>query len=438
MFKAYGDAVMTEAVIEKWSHDGRGITHINGKATFISEGIPEETVTFAYDRKRKDYDEGHVVAILQAASSRVEPGCPHFNQCGGCQLQYLDPAAQVHAKQTWVKDILTRIGHVTPENWLPPIEGPYWHYRHKARLSVRFVEKKQKTLVGFREKQNPRYIADIETCSVLHTKVAEHIPTLKNLIDSLQEPKGIAQIEVAASEEAVALIFRHLSPLQPSDLDKLIAFAQQHDFHILLQPQGPDSIVPLYPAVLSELSYRLDDFSLVFQFHPVDFTQVNPLVNQKMVKQAVDLLALTKDDQVLDLFCGLGNFSLPLATRAKNVIGIEVSDGMVKRAKQNAELNGLSNVQFYAANLDQADPIQKTSITKVLLDPPRTGAAMCIQQMAQFSPEKIVYVSCNPLTLARDADVLVNEQGYRLTQVGVINMFPHTTHVEVMALFERN
>jgi 23S rRNA (uracil1939-C5)-methyltransferase len=428
---------MSEVMIEKWSHDGRGITHVNGKTTFISGVIPEESVMFAYDRKRKDYDEGHVLAIKKASSARVEPKCPHFNQCGGCQLQFLEPAIQVHVKQDWVKDILARIGHVEPLNWLPAIEGPYWHYRHKARLSVRYVEKKQKTLVGFREKQNARYIADIETCSILPVKVAENIPLLKKLIDDLNNPKAIAQIEVAASETTIALIFRHLEVLTEYDLNKLIAFGQQQDFHMLLQPKGPDSIVSLYPAEFSVLSYRLDDYALKFQFHPVDFTQVNPAVNQKMVKQAVDLLALTKEDQVLDLFCGLGNFSLPIATRAKNVIGIEVSEGMVRRADQNAALNGLDNAQFYAANLDQVNPIKITPISKVLLDPPRTGAAMCVQQMKQFSPEKIVYVSCNPLTLARDANILVNEQGYTLSQVGVINMFPQTTHVEVMALFEK-
>lgn len=436
---------MNKVEIEKWSHDGRGIAHINGKTVFIEGAIPGETVEFVYDHKRKDYDEGHVLTVENASLSRVTPKCPHFNQCGGCQLQFLKEEEQILAKQDWVKDILMRIGRVSPLHWLEPIDGPHWHYRHKARLSVRFVEKKQKTLVGFREKYQPRYIADIDTCSILHQKVAEYIPNLKQLIDGLDNPKTIAQIEVAASADEIALIFRHLEPLSTKDLQLLTEFGKQSNFDILLQPKGPDSIIALYPQASSLLyHYELLGFEsdarpmpIKFQFHPVDFTQVNPEINQKMVKKAIDLLALNPNDTVLDLFCGLGNFTLPIATQAKHVIGVEVSEGMVARARTNAMLNQLNNVTFYASNLDQPNPLKQQKITKILLDPPRTGAAMCIQQMAQFKPEKIVYVSCNPLTLARDAQVLVHELGYQLTYAGVINMFPHTVHVESIALFER-
>ena len=427
--------------VEKFSHDGRGIARINGKTTFIQGALPGETVTFQYTRVKKDYDEGTVCTVLSASPSRAIPRCPHYTMCGGCSLQHLDEEAQIHVKQSLLLDSLQRIGHTQPEQILEPLASSSWNYRNKARLSVRYVEKKQSTLVGFREKNNPRYITEINQCPVLNTKVDTQIAHLRVLIDSLDEPGVIAQIEVAAGDDDVALIFRNLSPLSSADEEKLRFFGKTSGFTLFLQPGGADSVTLFYPeAGDAFLQYALPAENSHFKFHPTDFTQVNGALNRKMVSQALELMDLRPDDVVLDLFCGLGNFSLPLARRCKKVIGIEGSDTMVLRAQKNAQANNLDNTEFYCLDLDKPEALSSIvvqGVNKILIDPPRTGALEIVKQMDKLNPDIIVYVSCNPATLARDSDVLVNQHGYRLKAAGVMDMFPHTAHVESIALFEK-
>ena len=430
-------ALQANALIEKLSHDGRGIARIEGKTTFIDGALPEESVVFEYTKRKSDFDEGRVLSVLSPSAQRVEPLCPHYNLCGGCSLQHLEAEAQIKAKQGLLLEILARVGHCQPEEIIPLISDNPWHYRNKARLSVRYVEKKSSILIGFRERFNPRYITDIHRCLVLHPKVDAVIDTLRDLVNSFENKQSIAQIELAAGDEALALIFRNLSPLSAQNQAQLIEFGMNYHFRIYLQPAGPDSIYMLHPSQGSPyLTYSLPEFSLRFDFHPADFTQVNAAINRKMVSQAIDLLALNAEDKVLDLFCGLGNFSLALARSAKQVIGIEGSAQMIERAKHNARNNDLTNVEFASADLENwslANPLLE-GVNKLLLDPPRSGALAIVKQISSLNISHIVYVSCNPLTLARDAEVLIS-QGYRMQAAGVMDMFPHTTHVESMALF---
>ncbi|MDP1603191.1 MAG: 23S rRNA (uracil(1939)-C(5))-methyltransferase RlmD [Legionella sp.] len=432
---------LKSAEIEKFSHDGRGIARIDGKTTFIQGALPGETVEFQYTQVKKDYDEGRTISILSPSNLRAEPRCPHYEMCGGCSLQHLSEDAQIHVKQSLLLDSLQRIGHTEPDTLLEPLTSSSWNYRNKARLSVRYVEKKQATLVGFREKSNPRYIAEINQCPVLNAKVDAEIVNLRKLIDSLDSPQVIAQIEVAAGDEDVALIFRNLAALSASDEEKLRCFGEESGFILFLQPGGTDTVTLFYPESSSQfLSYALPADKLRYKFYPTDFTQVNAELNRKMVARAMELMALTPEDVVLDLFCGLGNFSLPLALRCKKVIGIEGSDAMVERAQNNALANNISNTEFYCRDLDKADAlatIAPQGLTKILIDPPRTGALEIVKQMDKLNPERVVYVSCNPATLARDSDILVNQHGYRLTAAGVMDMFPHTAHVESIAVFEK-
>lgn len=427
------------AIIEKFSHDGRGIARIEGKTTFIDGALPHETVTFQYTLKKSDYDEGTVVSVVEPSPQRVEPHCPHYALCGGCSLQHLEGAAQIHEKQTLLLDVLARVGHCQPETILPPLTSALWNYRNKARLSVRYVEKKQATLVGFREKKNPRYITEINQCPVLNKQVDAELVHLRQLIDTLDDPHGIAQIEVAAGDTDVALIFRNMSPLTPGDEDKIREFAQRTQFRIFLQPAGPDSVYLFYPENAGPyLSYALPAHDVEFKFLPTDFTQVNAGLNRLMVSQALTMLDLQPKDIVLDLFCGLGNFSLPLARYSANVVGVEGSDAMVERASMNAKANAITNTAFFCANLEDETALSSLlhhKFNKILLDPPRTGALEIVKQMDKINPERIVYVSCNPATLARDADILVNQHGYKMISAGVMDMFPHTSHVESIALF---
>lgn len=432
----------TLATIEKFSHDGRGIARIEGKTTFIQGALPGETVSFQYLRKKKDYDEGWALSIESPSIFRSSPRCSHYEICGGCSLQHLNEEAQITVKQSLLLDSLQRIGHVEPEEVLAPLGSSSWNYRNKARLSVRFVEKKQAALVGFREKNNPRYIAEITQCPVLNAKVDSHIPALRALIDSMESSHNIAQIEVAAGDEEIALIFRNLSELSLHDTEKLREFGQATGFILYLQPGGPDTVNLFYPETASEfLQYSLPNEGIQFKFHPTDFTQINAKLNQVMVAKAMELMDLNDQDRVLDLFCGLGNFSLPLAKRCAQVIGVEGSDTMVLRASMNAKLNAIENATFYCADLDKMDAlvdiVGSTKITKLLIDPPRTGALAIVKQMDRLNPTRIVYVSCNPATLARDSDILVNEHGYTMKAAGVMDMFPHTSHVESIAVFEK-
>lgn len=428
-----------QASIDNFSHDGRGIARLSGKTTFIDGALPDEIVMFQYTRKKNDYDEGFLLNIIEPSPLRAEPPCSHYQLCGGCSLQHIKSEAQIDVKQTLLLDILSRVGHCQPEIVLKPLRGPLTHYRNKARLSVRYVEKKQSTLVGFREKNNPRYITEINECVVLNSKINEQILALRALIDTFDDPHSIAQIEVAAGDEDIALIFRNLTPLSDADGEKIRLFADKTQFRIFLQPEGTDSVYLFYPQQASDfLNYQLPDYGLQFKFHPTDFTQVNAAINRQMIVQALELLALETNDVILDLFCGLGNFSLPLAKHCSHVVGVEGSEMMVSRAQMNAALNDLNNVEFLAANLENENvlaTLKHHQFNKILLDPPRTGALAVVKQMHIINPKRIVYVSCNPVTLARDAEILINQQGYRLVSAGAMDMFPHTSHVESIALF---
>lgn len=434
------------AEIEGFSHDGRGVTHIDGKAVFISGSLPGEQVVFRYIGRSRSHDDGVVEEVLRASPERVEPGCAVFGVCGGCSLQHQDPQAQILAKQQTLLDNLERIGHVAPETIREPLRGPLWGYRRKARLGVRYVPKKGGVLVGFRERQGNK-LAVMERCEVLDPGVGHRLHEIAAMIAELDARDRIAQIEVAVGDNGTALAFRNLDPLNDGDLGRLKAFGDATGLWIYLQPGGPDTVMPLWPPD-AQLRYRLDDFEVEYAFRPNDFTQVNAGINRAMIPMALDLLDPQPDERVLDLFCGLGNFSLPLARRAGHVVGVEVEEALVQRARDNAAANGLDNVEFHAADLflDFAESDwAKTPFDKLLLDPARTGAHEIVQAIERLGardgkgagPRRIVYVSCHPGTLARDAGVLVNDKGYRLLQAGVMDMFPHTTHVESIAVFER-
>lgn len=424
--------------IESLSHDGRGVAHVDGKAVFIDGALPGEELSFLYTARSRKHDEGTLCELFRASRQRVEPKCAGFEVCGGCSLQHLDPAQQILAKQQTLLDNLQRIGKVTPERVLPPLTGPVWNYRNKARLGVKHVRKKHRVLVGFREKHKP-YLADIQRCEVLHASVGERLEELAALIQGMDAHERIAQIEVAIGDTVTALVFRNLDPLSPGDTQALSDFAKQTGLHIYLQPKGPDSIELLWPET-SQLSYALPDYQVSMNFLPTDFTQVNPAINQPMIRQALELLEFGKDDRVLDLFCGLGNFTLPLARTAAEVTGVEGEAGLVQRARDNAAANGIDNVDYHVVDLSQdpsAQPWMQKRYTRILLDPPRSGAQELIPHLGKLGAQRIVYVACHPASLARDAGMLVHDLGYRLVAAGVMDMFPHTAHVESMALFEK-
>lgn len=432
-----------EAAIESLSHDGRGIAHLDGKITFIRNSLPGEKVSFKYTNICGSFNEGVATEILIAAPQRVEPPCPHTEICGGCCLQHLSSEMQLKHKQNMVLEMLQHFGKVTPQEITSPLVDNNLGYRHKARLGVRVVTKKGGALVGFRE-QNGRYLAEINSCKILPACISNNITNLRELISSLQNANTIPQIEVAVSNKQTALIIRHLKPLPIIDLEKIIKFAKLHKFEIYLQPKGLDTVHRIWPETptssrdLNErLSYTLPDHNVTLQFHPSDFTQVNPAINRKMVNQAIKWLNPQAGEQILDLFCGLGNFTIPLAKYCDHIAGVELSKQMVERGYENAKLNNIQNINFYAFNLkdDFANCCWTKKYTKLLLDPPRSGAAEIIAKIKKFSPKKILYVSCNPATFARDAGELVNKHGYKLAKLGIMDMFPHTAHVEIMGLF---
>ncbi len=429
-----------DLTIHTLSHDGRGIAAIDGKTTFVHGALPHETVTCKVTRSHRRYNEGIATEIKIAAPERVKAECPHFGVCGGCSMQHMNINEQIRFKQQTLLEQLQHFGKVVPKSLLSPISGAAWGYRRKARLGVRYVIKKNKLLVGFREKFS-NYLTDIQSCGVLHPSVGTRISALCELIASLNQYEHIAQIEVAVGDEVTALVFRHLTPLPEEDLLKLSEFGKSTGIHIYLQPNAPLQIHLLWPETKTDLlSYRIPDHDLTMHFHPLDFTQVNAEVNLLMIKKALELLAPESHERVLDLFCGLGNFTLPLARFAKQVTGIEGSEAMVKRASENARLNHISNTEFYAANLMEPPtdaPWIQQQYDKILLDPPRSGAKEIIEHIGSFAAKKILYISCNPATLARDAGELVYTHGYQLTQAGVINMFAHTSHIEAIALFEK-
>lgn len=433
-----------ELHIERLSHEGRGIARLDGKLIFVQSALPGETVQAAYTFTHKKYDEARVLDVLTASPDRVEPPCAHFSICGGCSLQHLGRSAQIAFKQGVLEEQLKHFGGIEPEQWLPPLLDAELGYRRKARLGVKFVIKKDALLVGFREKQS-NFLADIERCVVLDDRIGNELMALREVINGMEMRASIPQIEVAAGDDEVALVFRHMEALPTSDVAALVGFSAARRWHLYLQPAGPDSVHRVYPPRDAEprenrLHYALPDFGLQMAFHPMDFTQVNAGINRRMLNLALELLDPQPEDRVLDLFCGLGNFTLPLATKAKEVIGVEGIQAMADRGMENATRNKLSNVSFYAQDLT-ADFSQQSwarqGFDRILIDPPRSGAQEIVQYLPKFGAKRVVYVSCNPATLARDAG-LMKEAGYRLTKAGVMDMFTHTTHVESIAVFDKN
>ncbi len=425
--------------IDNLSHEGRGVAKYNGKVMFVQDALAGETVTVTNIRRKKQFDEAQVNTVVSPSPERIPPICEHFGMCGGCSLQHFNPTAQIKHKEQVLLEQFTHFGQTTPQQVLPPLTGPTQGYRSKARLGIKYVFKKEKLLIGFRERGG-RFLTDMTHCPILAPSIMQALPAFKKTLLSLSDFKQLPQIEVAAGEDHTAFILRHLSPMLPEDLNKLTAFAREENIILFLQPKGPDSIHPLWPEDANYLTYTLPEYNLTFQFHPSDFTQVNMTINRKMIAQALDWLAPAPTEIMLDLFCGLGNFSLPLAKYYQSVVGVEGSDAMQQRASENAHLNHLSNTTFYSADLTQDhthSPWLNTHYDAVLLDPPRTGAEALLPQLKPLMAKKILYISCNPATLARDAHILVNDMGYELVKVNVMDMFTHTAHVESMALFTR-
>ena len=428
-----------ECVIEGLTTEGRGLVHINDKAVFVDGALPGEKVQIEYTASTSKYDEAKVLEVIDASADRVEPPCQHAGICGGCSLQHLDTQKQIDNKQTALIESLEYIGKVQPGEILPAITGPVVGYRYKARLGVRYVAKKERVLVGFREKRS-NFLALIDQCEVLHVRVGHKLSALSALIYAMDAREQIPQIEVAIDDENVVLVFRHLEALSEADIEKLVSFAKQENFIIMLQPAGPKTVHNLWPEDFKSLSYTLKDQGIRFNFEANDFTQVNPQINQKMINRVIELLDIQSDEKVLDLFCGLGNFTLPLAQKGAHVIGIEGSQELVNKANSNAKLNDISNAEFHAVDLSTKLEGQRwlnQTYDKILLDPPRSGAMEMIHYLGKLGASRIVYVSCQPTTLARDAGVLVNDYGYRLLSAGVMDMFPHTAHVESIAVFEK-
>lgn len=429
-----------EAVIESIDHEGIGVAHVDGKVVFLEGGVTGERVRFARRRSRGNFDLGTVTEVLRASTLRTEPRCIYFGTCGGCAMQHVDPVGQVAAKQRVLEDNLARIGKVGPERILPPIIGPAWGYRNRARLSVHYVAKKGGVLVGFHERRSS-FVADVLSCEVLPPAVSALIPELRALFTSMRLRERIPQLEVAVGETVTVFVLRHLEPIPEEDAARLRAFADRHGIQWWLQPKGPDSAHAFYPPQAPPLDYHLPEFALVLGYRPTEFTQVNAGVNRVLVKRAVDLLDPREGERVGDLFCGLGNFTLALATTGADVTGVEGSASLVARALENARANALeARARFLVHDLyaDAAGAWTKLGrIDKLLVDPPRDGAVDICKALPDDGPRRIVYVSCSPSTLARDAGVLVHLKGYRLVAAGVVNMFPHTGHVESMALFER-
>jgi len=427
-------------LIESLSHDGRGVAHQkDGKTIFVDAALDGEDVDYVLTNQRAKFDEGKCVNVNKASPKRVEPQCEFFGLCGGCSMQHLSSEAQIEHKQSILLEQLQHFGNTEAERLLQPMTDSPWGYRRKARLGVKYVHKKETALVGFREKQSS-FIADILNCAILDPRVARLIVPLREMISKLVTRERIPQIEVACGDDSVALVFRHLQTLPKVDKQVLIDFSKEQNIELYLQSGGPRTVNKLYPEDTGDrLSYQLEDFSLEMLFHPMDFTQVNAGINKKMINLAVELLDPGPEDHILDLFCGLGNFSLPIASRGAQVSAVEGDESMVIRGRENAKHNKLENIEFFAANLAGEfynESWAKMGFDKLLIDPPRSGAYEIVQHVPKFNASRIVYVSCNPATLARDADVLI-KQGYTMKTAGVMDMFPHTAHVESIALFEK-
>ena len=449
------NTVASNGIIESLDHAGQGIAREGGKTIFVEGGLPGERVSWLSYRRKPNFEMARVTEIHKAASARVEPRCPHFGVCGGCSLQHADPNLQIATKQRVLEDNLQHIGNVRPGAVYAPISGPTWHYRFRARVSVRLVPKKGGVLVGFHERRSS-YIADMTSCSILPKPMSDMLVPLRHLIEGMSQPDRMPQIEMAVGEHPgnpnpnaldIVLVLRHLEPLTEADQARLSAFGQQHGVRWFLQPGGPATVHPLDPQDAPLLSYQLPNFGLTLQFAPTEFTQVNPAINHALVTKAMRLLAAQPGERVADMFCGLGNFTLPIARSGAQVVGVEGSEALVKRAAENAEHNGLGHLtSYFAANLflDCQPMLERMGkLDRMLIDPPREGAIELVKALPDAeqprgdAPHTIVYVSCNPATLARDAGILVNVKGYILEGAGIANMFPHTAHVESIALFRR-
>jgi 23S rRNA (uracil1939-C5)-methyltransferase len=436
--------------VESLDLEAQGVAHnAEGKVVFIEGALPTERVQVQVHRRKNNWEQAGLVALGRESSQRVRPACPHFGlhagACGGCKMQHLHAGAQVAVKQRTLEDNLWHLAKVKPERVLRPIEGPTWGYRHRARLSVRFVAKKGTVLVGFHERKS-RYIADMRVCPVLPARVSAMLVPLRDLVMGMDARETLPQIELAMGDVVVALVLRHLQVLSDADLMRLRGFAAQHGVQWWLQPQGPDSVHRLDEEG-PELAYSLPEYGVTVPFKPTDFTQVNPHINRVLVQRALGLLEVRRDERVIDWFCGLGNFTLPLATQAREVLGVEGSETLVQRARDNAQRNGLQ-AAFATRNLFELTPevlAADGAAQRWLVDPPREGAFALVKAAVDLvqsagawtPPSRIVYVSCNPGTLARDAGLLVHQAGYRCTAAGAVNMFAHTAHVESIAVFDR-
>ena len=433
--------IENRVTIESLDQEGRGVAHSDGKVIFIEGALTGEIVSYSAYRKKPSFELAQVTQIHKFASMRVQPKCKYFGVCGGCSMQHIDASAQVAVKQRILEDSLWHIGKVKAETMLPPIYGQTWGYRERARISVRHVIKKDKTLVGFHERRSS-YVADMQSCEILPPKISGLLPLLAELIGGLSIRDKMPQIELAVGEFVHVLVLRVMQPPSASDEAALRAFAEQHEIQFWLQSKGPETALPFHPLTAPQLSYSLPEFGITMPYGPIEFTQVNSALNRVMVSRALRLLHPQAGERIADFFCGLGNFTLPIARSGAHVLGVEGSEALVVRARQNAAFNGLSDhTQFAAMNLfemTEESLAELGSFDKWLIDPPRDGAVQLVTAIsAKTAPRRIVYVSCNPATLARDAQVLVQAHGYTLKSAGVMNMFPHTSHVESIALFER-
>ena len=430
------DSEFLDVRIIDLTHDGLGVADLGGRRVFVPGGLPGERVRLAPRRRRRQYQEADLIEILEPSPARVAPPCEYFGRCGGCAVQHLSYEMQVSFKQAIVEEALVRIAGAEPEVWLEPIVGPEWHYRRRARLGVRFVKGKDRVLVGFKERAT-RYVTDMASCRVLVEPLDRLPGELGELIGRTTLQRRLPQAELAAGEAAHAVVLRVLDEPTDQDIALFDEFGRRCGLDIYLQKGGPGTVRALDLESARPLTYTLSDFDVTLRFEPTDFLQVNAQVNAALVAQTLRLLEARATDRVLDLYCGLGNFSLPLASQAGRVLGVEGDGGLVARAASNARLNKLDNVSFVAGDLSQPEwSFMREAWDLVVLDPPRSGAQTVVSQMARMKPRRIAYVSCHPATLARDAKELIDSQGYRLIAVGIADMFPHTYHVEVMALFE--
>lgn len=432
-------AELLELHIEQLSHDGRGIARHRGKTVFVSNALPDETVRVRISESKSRFDQAETLEVLSASDKRVEPPCPHYRRCGGCELQHLDADEQIQQKQQLALEQLKRSAGIAPKTIKPPLTGSPWHYRRKTRLSIYCPKKKSEPVLGFRRKQSKELIP-VQQCPVLESQAEALLPPLQRWLKASTNPQALGHIELITGDNDAALILRHMQPIAEPELSALQEIADTAGFTLLLQPRGPDSL-HRYKSDNSpvRLHFALPAFGLELAFHPNDFIQVNAELNRSMVTQAMTWLNPKPGERILELFSGLGNFSLPMAKSGAEIIAIEGSETMVQRGEENARQHQLSNVQFHCADLNQDQshrPWFGQGFDKVLLDPPRSGAQEVITQLAKYAIPTVLYVSCDPATLARDAKLLA-EQGYQLECWGVMNMFPHTSHVESMALFKR-